>query len=248
MIIPSKIARLPIIWELRKLTLYSLSLLKALFKFRNVSLYDSAIYFSVWWKYQKKKNDPLKNDHPWITFKAEEFLRKILQKDMTVFEYGSGSSTLYFSRRVAHVYSIEHHLEWFEFLCKILKKKKIKNVDCRLIEPETLNENQAVDYFSCSPSYENKNFESYVKSIDTFPDEYFDIVMVDGRSRTACITHAKNKIKIGGYLIVDNSERAYYFSGNDFLKSEKEWESTHFTGPVPYTFEYSKTSFFQKLI
>jgi len=245
MIIPPKIARLPVIWELRKLTLYGLSLLKALVKFRKFPIvYDSIIYFPVWWKYQQKNNTPLKNDHPWITFKAERYLHKILRKDMIVFEYGSGSSTLYFSRRVAQVFSIEHHQGWFENVQQTLDEQAIKNVDCRLIEPETLDEKQVTDYFSrFSPFYKNKSFESYVKSIDAFPDEYFDMVLVDGRSRSRCITHAKTKIKQEGYLVVDNSDRAYYFDGNDL----KDWKTCHFIGPIPYSFEFSKTSVFQKL-
>jgi len=247
MIISPKITHLPVIWEIRKFALYSLSSLKALFKFRSiVVIYDSIIDFPVWWKHQQRKNEPLKTDLPWITFKAERFLRKILRKDMIVFEYGSGSSTLYFSRRVARIFSIEHHREWFEHIQQILSEQSIKNADCRLIEPETLTENQPNVYLSSSSLDKNKSFESYVKSIDAFPDEYFDIVVVDGRSRTNCIAHAKTKIKQGGYMVVDNSERAYYFDGNDFLSNKKEWEALHFIGSVPYSFGFSKTSFFHK--
>jgi len=248
MFIPTKIAHLPVIWELRKLTLYGWSLLKAMFSFGSIYIvFDSIVVFPVWWKYLQKKNEPLKNDYPWITFKAERFLRKMLRKDMVVFEYGSGSSTLYFSRRVAQVFSIEHHSGWLENLRQVLHEQAIQNVDCRLIEPETLTENQATGYLSHHHLYKNKSFESYVKSIDTFPGGYFDLVMIDGRARTGCIAHAKNKIKQGGYLVVDNSERAYYFDGNDFLLKEKEWKSLHFIGPTPYTFGLSKTSIFQKL-
>lgn len=248
MMIPPKISRLPVIWELRKLTLYSWSSLKALFKFRNISLiWDSIIYFPIWWKYQQKNNEPLKNDCPWIVFKAERFLRKRLQKNMIVFEYGSGSSTLYFSRRVAQVCSIEHDPGWFEYLQHILNDQTIQNVNCRLVEAEILDEHRMTKYSSLFPLYKDKGFESYVKSIDTFPDEYFDMVLVDGRSRTNCIAHAKSKIKHGGYLVVDNSDRVYYFNGNDFLSDKKKWKAYHFIGPIPYSFEFSKTSIFQKI-
>ena len=66
--IPPKIVRLPVIWELRKLTLFCFSLIKALFEFRNVTIvYDSVVYFPVWWKYQQKTNEPLKNDLPYVS-------------------------------------------------------------------------------------------------------------------------------------------------------------------------------------
>ena len=247
MIIPPKIARIPVIWELRKLTLYGLSLIKTTLKYRTVSVFcEGVIFFPRWWKYQQKNNNPLKNDIPWITFKAENFLSKTLRQDMKIFEYGSGSSTLYFSRRVARVYSVEHNPEWHQKILDTLDSHAIKNVECRLTEPEIMNENQALDYVSRSSLYADKNFASYVKSINEYPDGFFDIVIVDGRSRTRCISHAKIKIKKGGYLVVDNSDREYYFEGNDYLYNENEWKSCHFIGPIPYSFEFSKTSVFQK--
>jgi len=248
MIIPPKISRLPVVWELRKLTLYSIFSFIAIFRFRDISLiWNNIICLPVWWKYQQKKNEPLKNDHPWITFRAERFLRKILRKDMMVFEYGSGSSTMYFARRVAQVFSTEHHPGWYEHIRQILDEHSVNNVDYRLIEPDTPDGNQRTGYLSRHHLYKNKRFERYVKNIDAFPDGYFDLVMIDGRARTECIAHAKNKIKPGGYLVVDNSERTYYFNGNDFLSNRNEWKSSHFIGPTPYSFQFSKTSFFQKL-
>ena len=246
--IPKRISSLPIVWECRKLALYSISTVKSMIRFRNFFLIGDAFkYFPTWWKYQQKNNEPLKNDFPWIVFEAAEYLRRILHKDMVVFEYGSGSSTLFFSRRVSHIFSMEHDSSWYNHLSQIITDQKIKNVDHRLIECMENIANKPSEYLSSSTLYKGKCFESYVKSIDAFPDHYFDVVLVDGRSRNACIAHAKDKVKQGGYLIVDNSDREYYLDKNDFLRDTKEWNSIHFIGPVPYSFEFSRTSFFQKL-
>ena len=246
--LPPKITHLPIIWELRKLILYTVSATKAAFKYKSWRVIrDSFVYFPIWWKYQQRKNEPLKNDRPWITFSAEKFLQKILRKDMTVFEYGAGSSTLYFSRRVAQVFSIEHDKEWFDYLKHEIEKQMITNVVCRLIEPETVDEKHENTYFSDSPPYKGKSFEAYVKSIDAFPDQHFDIVVVDGRARTSCIAHARNKVKPGGYLMVDNADRKSYFKGNDFLFDEKEWKAFDFVGAVPYQFDFTKTLIVRKM-
>jgi hypothetical protein len=70
--------------------------------------------------------------------------------------------------------------------------------------------------------------------------------LVDGRARKACIVHAIPKIKQGGYLIIDNSDRNYYFEQNEILFDKEKWESIHFEGPVPYSFDFSKTSFFKR--
>ena len=248
MIIPAKIAQFPVIWELRKMSLYMIMIIKAVIKFKRISLiYNSILDFPIWWKYLQRKNDPLKNDFPWITFRAEKFLQTILKKDMIVFEYGAGSSTLYFAKRVNQVFSIEHDINWFEQIQQTFDKQSINNIICQLIEPEFLDKNITSEYISMHNLYKNKSFESYVKSIEVFPDEKFDVVMIDGRARTSCIKLAKNKIKKGGYLIVDNSERKYYFNGNDYILNANEWKPKHFIGPIPYFFHISKTSFYQKI-
>jgi predicted O-methyltransferase YrrM len=42
-------------------------------------------------------------------------------------EFGSGRSTLYFSKRLDELYSIEHHQEWYEKVNNMLKSKGINN-------------------------------------------------------------------------------------------------------------------------
>jgi hypothetical protein len=44
-------------------------------------------------------------------------------------------------------------------------------------------------------AYFNLSFEEYVRKIDVYPDESFDLVVVDGRARTACRYHTIKKIK-----------------------------------------------------
>jgi hypothetical protein len=239
-----KAFNLPIIWELRKITLYVLFTIKALRRFRKASLLGNALSdFPIWWKHLKRNLNPLDYDRPWITFEAKKKLDRILNSNMFVFEYGAGCSTLYFSRRVKTIYSVENNKEWFESL-KIYMKNRIYNVNIHLVEGVPTNEINTI-YSSLSPDYKNINFEDYVKVIDAFPD-MFDIILVDGRARAECIKHAVAKLKKGGYLIVDNSERKEYFQGNDYLFNPLQWCSCSFTGAIPFAFEFSQTSFFQK--
>lgn len=246
MAIPQHITHLPIIWQLRKIVLYSLYTLKATIGFKKPSLLITSLYYlPVWWKHNKRNNNPLNYDRPWITFAAKNFLDKILTNNSLVFEYGSGSSTLYFARRVAKIYSIENDNAWYNYLCNYLKKNNIENINYQLIEgiPSTT---QPSTYTSLSSIYKNINFEDYVKTIDALPNNYFDVIVVDGRARNACIKHAISKLKQNGYLMVDNSERDAYFTGNEFLFDTTSWIQTSFIGPTPYSFGFSKTSFFQK--
>jgi predicted O-methyltransferase YrrM len=55
-----------------------------------------------------------------------------------------------------------------------------------------------------------RRFHRYASAIDAFPDGSFDVVLVDGRARPACIRHGARKVRVGGWLILDNAEREYY--------------------------------------
>ena len=46
----------------------------------------------------------------------------------------------------------------------------------------------------------------------------FDIVLIDGRDRVRCAKNAISKLKSGGILIWDDSDRGYYEEGDIFLK------------------------------
>ena len=247
MILSEKIIKLPIIWELRKFTLYSFYALKALWQFKSFSIIIASFkYFPVWWKHLKRDLNPLDCDRPWINFEAKAFLDTILNKQMLVFEYGSGSSTVYFSKRVKQITSIENDKNWFEHICAYIQNKNICNIDYKLIEGEQREEELAPQYSSSSLTYKNISFESYVKSIDLLADESLDIIVVDGRARNACIKHAADKLKKGGYLLLDNSNRKEYLIANEFLFDTTKWELMSFAGPVPYAFEFSPTSYFRK--
>lgn len=50
------------------------------------------------WRLLKNKIDPIQFKMPWITFPAIRRIKKFIRKDMIVFEYGSGGSTLFFQK------------------------------------------------------------------------------------------------------------------------------------------------------
>ena len=57
-------------------------------------------------------------DKPWWAIPAIDHIEKLLNKDMRAFEYGSGSSSIWFSKRVGEVISQEAHKEFFDNLPK----------------------------------------------------------------------------------------------------------------------------------
>lgn len=148
-----------------------------------------------WSESQKVKSSIGRDGHPipWFTYPSIFFLEGRLHKDLNVFEYGSGNSTLWFQSRVASVVSIEHDEEWFEIV-----EKKLKNLS--------------------NVKYHLKDLSSgaYSSVILDFENE-FDVVVIDGRDRINCAKNALEALKETGVIIWDNSDRIEYQEGYDFL-------------------------------
>jgi len=188
------------------------------------------------------RHSPLDDELPWITYGAINWLASHLTKEMTIFEWGSGGSTMFFARRAKQVITIEHDPGWYQKVNHVLQRKPHENVFFRLIEPMR-SENIDAWYISTDSRYIGHSFEQYIKTIDTYSDGFFDIVVVDGRARPGCIRHAIAKIKKGGYLVLDNSERIEYQTGWNLVQ---EWKNVKIWGPGPYNGYPWETRIWQK--
>jgi len=157
---------------------------------------------------------------------------------MVVFEYGSGGSSLFLAARVKHLYSVEHDASWFATVQKTIQEKNIKNLSYKLTRPEPVSPTPSDCgnpglYLSCMNEYKGFSFEAYVKSIDQYPDQFFDMVIVDGRARPSCIQHAVGKIKRNGALLLDNANRSYYLQSFPDLMDTAQWQRIVFEGHFP---------------
>ncbi len=209
-----------------------------------------AVRFVIPWVASLKSNrNPLKDEEPWVTFEAKEWLISFLTKNMIVFEYGQGGSTIFFSKRVKKLISVEHDRLWYQLVKKVINKNNIRNCELICVEPErclaTLNNNfmDPRNYASGDARYKNMHFETYVKTIELFPDESFDLVFIDGRARPSCILHSRSKVRPGGFIMLDNSERERYQMSKDLLI---DWEQRDYYGPGPYSVVFWQTSIFRK--
>jgi hypothetical protein len=129
-------------------------------------------------------------------------------------------------------------------LTAILADRGVRNCRLLLAGPEPLPATKEPSYFpgsytSTHKDYKDIRFERYVRSIDPFPDRSFDLVLVDGRSRPSCILHSLMKIREGGYLMLDNSERAGYREVKTLLSG---LERRDFYGIGPYSERLWQTS------
>lgn len=197
----------------------------------------------------------LKDEIPWISFSAISFLKKNIKPNMQIYEFGSGGSTLFFSKYTCNVISVEHNKKWYALMSKAIRSKGYNNCNIRLIEPtsceDTINKDfsNPDHYKSSCKEFIDKSFIEYARSIEDYPDNYFDIVLIDGRARPSCIKHSINKIKEKGFLILDDSERKYYldYFKFKFLNFTKLFDKTYiFYGPSPYCRPFKETTIWQK--
>jgi hypothetical protein len=186
---------------------------------------------------------------PWLAFDAIEFIKSRLRNGMRVFEYGSGGSTLFWLRYGVLCVSVEHDPDWYSVVRQNLTPKQ--PVDYRLILPEFVKDSDRQgapadpeSYTSSDELFQGYSFRKYVTQIDDFPDGYFDIILIDGRARPSCIKHSVRKVKVGGMLIVDNSDRSYYFANTKSYLSE--FFERKFSGALPATAIMSSTTVFTR--
>jgi hypothetical protein len=137
---------------------------------------------------------------------VDRFLRRT--PDARIFEYGSGASTLWLARRASEVVSVEHDADWHAILGR--KLSAYPHVRLKLVPGSP--EGSGDGYGSGKPGARNLNFRNYVHAIEEEPGA-FDLVVIDGRCRIRCLEAASSKLRPGGMILFDNSNRARYRTG-----------------------------------
>lgn len=153
---------------------------------------------------------------PWIPFAASRELARRLLPSNVVWEIGSGFSTIWLSKPVSFVTSIEADQAWFEKLKGIIAKNGICNVELRY---EWVAERMA-DFSAAA-------------------DESLDLLFIDGGPRSWCLRNGFSKVKRGGAIYLDNWENTGFWEGasNFFEERSDQIESIErFIDYVPAQF------------
>lgn len=227
--------------------LYRLVFPTCLYLIKSVQNPSIIRFFPAWFLSNlDPRRSPFNDEKPWVTFAAQKWLYRNVHSEMQIFEYGSGGSTLFFSRRAKKVVSIESDRNFHQTLSKLLNDKKILNCEYSLREPEPAGSkvSDASDpHGYASSEIKGVSFESYVKSLEAYPDNSFDLIFIDGRARPSCILQARGKVRPGGYLVLDNSERPHYERAQSLLDG---WTRIDLPGPGPYGRYFWQTSIWGK--
>lgn len=186
-----------------------------------LSLYHSGYLVDVGWFNSFIKKMPVDKDNnpiPWFTYSAIDFLSERLNKELEIFEYGSGNSTIYFAQKAKYVIAAEHEQLWFENLNKNLPENA-KLLFC--------------------PSDNDKEYVGTIKKAG----KKFDIIVIDGIFRNECCVEGINHLNEEGVIILDDSEREEYEDGILHLP-ERNFRKIDFTGMAPGYLGNKSTSIF----
>lgn len=165
-----------------------------------------------------KSIDQKGNPIPWFVYGAIDFLDERLQKDASVFEYGAGSSTLWWADRAAKVDSVEHNMKWKEWVKGDLPGH------VRLLH--------------------RKLGEGYESSV-LLDGEAYDIIILDGRNRDKCLGHSLQALSDRGVIIFDDSDWKKYQKTIEYLRT-LEFRQIPFRGMCPIEFKQRETSIFYR--
>ena len=157
---------------------------------------------------------------PWVTYGFIDFIEERLNKEMYLFEYGSGNSTLWYAEKVASVTSVEHDKHWFEKI----QGSMPNNVDIFY---------EALNYGGSYSNYVNKQSKE------------FDMIIVDGRDRVNCTKKALLKLSSLGVVVLDDSEREAYSEAIIFLL-DNGFKKIDFWGISPGLFYKKCTTIFYR--
>jgi hypothetical protein len=162
-------------------------------------------------------------DLPWWPFSATNYIeKKVFGRDVNVFEWGSGASTVWLSRRSQHVISIEHDENWARVMALELEIRAIKNVSLQVYPAQTID---APEVLSGKSGFSNLDFSRYARAINQF--ERFDLIVIDGRARVDCWVQARQHLSKGGLIVFDNYNRSRYNFELDGFKAH------YFAGLTP---------------
>ena len=120
------------------------------------------------------------NAIPLYTYPLIEYLQQLDLSDVSVFEFGSGQSSLFWRERARRVVSVENNRDWFERISR----------ECPANHTLVLKEGRT----------------AFCDSILAY-EESFDVIVVDGaENRYECAVNAVKKLNQGGFVILDNSD------------------------------------------
>lgn len=188
-------------------------------------------------------SDPHGEATPWFSYPCLHMLPRVMGKDSRVMEYGGGQSTIWWSKRVAEVVSVDHDREWHARIAGQLDTPLLLREAGHALEPELearlapFYELELADHTTgdleqdMRSGAETRPFHAYAAEMMRHPRGYFDIAVVDGAARVLCAWVAAQCLGENGIVILDNSDVAIFDDAFKILE-DAGFVGLEFAGPT----------------
>lgn len=164
-------------------------------------------------------------ERPWIVPQAVGWLGRRIRRDWVVVELGSGRSTVWLGRRAGRVTAYEDNEFWLGRARELVAAGGLDNVALRHL-PIT----------------------AYASQLEALDDESLDLLVIDflespEADRVDAVRAGRSKVRRGGYLLLDDSDRPSYAAAYDLLAG---WRERRFTGVKDEWPEACETAIFRR--
>jgi hypothetical protein len=159
---------------------------------------------------------------PMISYRAARVIEAALTARSRCVEFGSGFSTPWLARRCGFLLSLENDQLWHNVVRQMLVGSAFSHVRYEFRTPETFAELSEIE------------------------DGSLDFIMIDGWDRHGCVLHALRKIKPGGMIYLDNSDKDMTRPDGDLRRAEAALLDgvAARSGSVRYFTDFAPTNFF----
>lgn len=139
-------------------------------------------WLKSWWR--RRPVDTAGKPLPWLTYPAIDFISQFDFSDASVFEWGSGYSTLWWAERCRRIVTVESNVKWVAYIKPLLPT--------------------AVEFIVSS-----FDVEAEVAALTGLTERHFDVFVIDnhGPFRWRCAEVAASNLAAGGFVILDNSDQ-----------------------------------------
>jgi predicted O-methyltransferase YrrM len=164
-------------------------------------------------------------ERPWMVPQAIGWLGRRIRSDWQVVELGSGRSTVWLGRRAGNVVAYEDNDWWIERARELVAERGLANVEIRHLP-----------------------VRAYAGELARLGDESLDLVVVDfleapNAERVDAVRAGMGKVRRGGYLLLDDSDRPSYAPAYELLAG---WRERRFTGVKDGWPEACETAIFRR--
>ena len=167
-------------------------------------------------KPETPRGEPL----PWMNFSVIAFLKDRLNRNLTLFEFGSGYSTYFFANLVKKVTSVEYNRKWHE------------TISFKLPENASL-------------IFKEKDYDGQYCRTVLETKQQFDVIVIDGRDRINCAKRACHALSNQGVLLFDDTDREIYRPALEYLVSQG-FRRIDFKSMKPASIKASTATLFYK--